>query len=62
MVANTRGGKREGAGRKPLPEGQKQTHATIRLTTDQLQELKRLGSGNLSEGIRRLLKGERING
>jgi hypothetical protein len=57
-----RGGKREGAGRRPLPPGQKSTRAWVFLTPAELAHIKALGNGNLSEGIRRLLKGENDNG
>lgn len=55
-----RGGAGRGQGRKSLPEGEKRIRAWAFLTTDQITELKRIGDGNLSEGIRRLLteKGE----
>lgn len=55
MSANKRGGKREGAGRPPLSPEELQMHATVRLTPAQIEQLKGIGNGNLSEGIRRLL-------
>jgi len=53
---NTRGGKREGAGRPPLTADQKRIHIDARLTQQEIDRLRELGGGNLSEGIRRLLE------
>lgn len=47
-----KGGRREGAGRKPLPEEDRLIQTTIRVTQSDLEELRQLGEGNLSEGVR----------
>lgn len=41
-----RGGRRKGAGRKPIPEGERRQKAvTIALTTDEAQQLEELAEG-----------------
>ena len=49
------GGPRKGAGRKPLFGGQPMTRVTVSLPIQVLPLLRKLGSGNLSAGIRALL-------
>lgn len=55
MKSKARGGKREGAGRPPLSIDQKRIHIDARLTQQEIDRLRELGNGNLSQGIRRLL-------
>lgn len=54
MAAKTWGGKREGAGRPPLS-----TSATVRMTitlpAPLAEQLRELGGGNASQGVRLLL-------
>ena len=50
-MANSKGGKRPGAGRKPL--GVKPR--TVRLTDADVEVAKWLGSGNVSRGVRSAL-------
>jgi hypothetical protein len=59
-MKTNRGGKRAGAGRPPLPPEAKSQNVRdwVWLTPAELAHIKALGNGNLSEGIRRLLKGE----
>ena len=47
--------RKPGAGRKPLPPEQRLDGYRVRLTQEQKAALTRMGDGNLSEGIRRLL-------
>ena len=51
-----RGGKREGAGRPPVVEGQVMWRVTIRLPQDLLEWIRREGDGNVSLGLRRVLE------
>jgi hypothetical protein len=46
------GGKRSGAGRKPL--GPELRQVSVTLPVELVERLRRLGGGNLSAGIRRL--------
>lgn len=48
------GGKRDGSGRPPSPAPLKTL--SVRLLPRQIEELRRIGGGNASEGVRRLLK------
>jgi hypothetical protein len=50
---NTRGGKREGAGRKPLPDEQVTRPRTIRLTDAEWQQVKDRGG---AEYVRRIVR------
>jgi hypothetical protein len=50
------GGRRAGAGRKPLPAGEKLQAATVRLPGEYLSWAKWQGKGNVSEGLRQLLE------
>jgi hypothetical protein len=50
----SRGGKREGSGRKPLGPAPL-TQYTVRLPAEVAERLRELGNGNLSEGIRIIL-------
>jgi hypothetical protein len=45
------GGNREGAGRKPVA-GVTMVRKTVRLTPEVIEQLQKLGGGNLSAGIR----------
>jgi hypothetical protein len=47
------GGKREGAGRKPIGPAP-MVQVTVTLPPDVVARLRRLGGGNLSRGIRRV--------
>ena len=51
----TRGGAREGAGRKPIAPGGT-VRATVTLPADALDLLRELGEGNVSEGVRLLVE------
>jgi hypothetical protein len=48
------GGRREGAGRKPL--GPPLRQVTVSLPVELVERLRRAGEGNVSAGIRRLLE------
>lgn len=50
----THGGKREGAGRKPSQWGEL-IRCDVRLTPQMIEYCRRVGNGDLSEGIRRVL-------
>lgn len=52
--ATNHGGKREGAGRKPL--GPPLVRVTITVTPADLAALKQLGKNNVSEGVRQALR------
>jgi hypothetical protein len=52
---SNRGGNRKGSGRKPLPPERRLEGHQVRLSAEQTVQLQRIGNGNLSEGIRRLL-------
>ena len=47
-----RGGRREGAGRPALPNDERLIQTTVRVAQSDLDSLKELGNGNLSEGVR----------
>jgi hypothetical protein len=51
---NIRGGQRDGAGR-PRIGAEAEQHVSISLASDQIAQLRRLGGGNASAGIRRLV-------
>ena len=51
-----RGGKREGAGRPPVVEGQRLMRATFTLPRELYEWCWREGDGNASQGLRRLLE------
>jgi hypothetical protein len=53
-MASKHGGKRKGAGRRPLGPAKLQ-RADVRLSTDDIAYLRALGAGNLSAGVRRLV-------
>ena len=55
MVAETWGGKREGAGRPPLSSSPT-VRVTVTLPAPLAERLRELGGGNASEGVRRLLE------
>lgn len=52
------GGQRKGAGR-PRQFSAKQIRRTVTLPAEYVAELERLGDGNLSRGIRRLIEASR---
>ena len=49
------GGKREGAGRKPLSARDATVRITVTLTREDAQLLRDIGGGNASKGLRELL-------
>lgn len=51
----THGGKREGSGRKPLSL-QPLRKVCVTLTNEHVEQLRRLGGGNVSEGVRIALR------
>jgi hypothetical protein len=55
-----RGGDREGAGRKPV-EGTKPEMKSVKLSREHWQKARRIGSGNMAEGIRRALDAWKIS-
>jgi len=57
-IKKTRGGTREGAGRKPIGD-RPMTRHQVMLDISTVDKLRALGGGNLSEGIR--LSARRIN-
>ena len=50
-----RGGKREGAGRKPLDGDSPMATYPVRLTGRQARKARLHGDGNLSEGVRKMI-------
>jgi len=50
------GGKRKGAGRPALTEGQKTRSITVTLPERDIAFLEQAGGGNRSEGVRRAIK------
>ena len=54
-----KGGKREGAGKPALYEKPMKRYNVI-LDDDTVKLLKKIGKGNLSAGIRKALKGEKV--
>lgn len=54
MKKENRGGSRKGAGR-PRLERQKQTRRNITLSDRRTEKAKKIGNGNVSEGIRKAL-------
>lgn len=62
MGKSQHGGPRPGAGRKPLNHTQPTRRVSAAVTLADWQYLKRLGGGNVSEGVRRAVayhRGER---
>ncbi len=55
MSKKTAGGPREGAGR-PRMEKQKQTRRNIMLSDRLIEKAKKIGDGNISDGIRKALE------
>jgi len=53
------GGKRAGAGRPALTEGEKVRAITVTLSERDIAFLERIGDGNRSAGIRRLIEAAR---
>lgn len=51
-----KGGKREGAGRKPIDGDAAMATYQARLTGRQARKARRIGEGNVSEGIRRAIE------
>ncbi len=49
------GGRRKGAGRKPLGE-EKMTLVNVRLSEEHIEKVSRLGAGNISAGVRRAIQ------
>ena len=56
MNENTHGGKRDGAGRKPAPEGEKKETLCVRLSPDVIEYLKQAGAGVIIEAAIRRTK------
>ena len=54
MTPNTHGGRRPGAGRKPSPDPP--LRVNLRLPRAHLEQLRALGGGYVTRGIRRLLE------
>lgn len=54
-MSNQHGGKREGSGRKPLSL-QAMRKVCVTLTDEQVEQLRALGGGNASEGVRVALR------
>lgn len=55
----THGGARKGAGRKPLPAGERKIQTTIRITADDRKFLQHINP-NISEAVRMLIENQRI--
>ena len=56
MTENSRhGGKRQGAGRPALTEGEKTRSITVTLPERDIEYLEQAGGGNRSEGMRRII-------
>lgn len=55
MSNKQHGGKREGAGRKPLSAREPTVRITVTLTGPEGEQLREIGDGNASRGVRRLL-------
>jgi hypothetical protein len=62
MAQRTWGGRREGSGRKPLAKGERTVKITVSLLESDVEWLRRLGSGNVSSGIRSLVAYDRSGG
>jgi hypothetical protein len=56
------GGLRVGAGRHPLPPGQKRVRVDVRLLPSEVELLKTRGNGNLSRGIREAIQSYQSSG
>jgi hypothetical protein len=54
MTANTKGGPREGAGRKPV-DGTKPEMKSVKLSREHWEKARQIGGGNMAEGIRKAL-------
>jgi len=54
-----RGGKRDGAGRKPIDGDSAMATYQARLTGRQARKARRIGEGNVSEGVRRAIDGHK---
>jgi hypothetical protein len=53
-VTAAKGGPRNGAGRKPL-DGTKPEMKSVKLSREQWEKARKIGGGNMAEGIRRAL-------
>jgi hypothetical protein len=54
MTATSKGGPREGAGRKPV-DGTKPQMKSVKLSREHWDKARQIGGGNMAEGIRRAL-------
>ena len=54
MTANSKGGPREGAGRKPV-DGTAPQMKSVKLSREHWEKARQIGGGNMAEGIRKAL-------
>lgn len=54
-IGDTRGGTRKGAGRPPLPPGERTVKVTVWLRPAEIAKLEKLGAGSVTAGVRKLI-------